>query len=187
MLNYLSIFLLPFFSAIAAWLLSMLGFRLLLKRLYTQRTALAARITQNISGDFFNAASIQEKLADPSRLAAVKPIIETHVNTFLNIKLQEKLPVIAMFASPDMLAKIKEGLLEEIDLLLPEVISQYAGSALEGLDPKTIIIQKINSMPEEQTKELIWQLIGKERTRIALFAALFGFIVGIIPLLLFFL
>lgn len=176
---------LPFFSAAIAWLLARLGLNLLIRKLYAQRTALAQQMAAGFSGDLLNAATLSQKITDPEKLAAVKPMIEAHVNTFLNIKLQEKLPVIAMFASPDMLSKIKEGLMEEIDLLLPEVIEQYVARLIPELDAPTLIAQKTEALREAEVKALIENTLKAQSINIPLYAALFGLIIGSVPFVLF--
>jgi uncharacterized membrane protein YheB (UPF0754 family) len=181
MLNYATLYILPLLSAITAWLLCLLGLKIMMRRLYNQRTAIANKVAQSFSGDLLNAASIKQKITDPAKLTAVKPMIEAHVTTFLNIKLQEKLPVIAMFASADMLEKIKEGLMEEIDLLLPEVIEQYVATLVPEMDTSAIISKKAEAISEEQLKNIF----GENTVTIQWFAALFGLITGSIPLLFF--
>lgn len=180
------IFLLPIISAALAFVLCRLAISMFVNQLVRQRTELVTRILSTFFAKDAATDFIKEKLADPAQLAAVKPLIETHVHTFLNVKLQEKLPVIAMFASPEMIGKISEGLLEEIDLLLPEVINQYAASMLAGLDPANMLGRKISEVPEAVFKAQVMQILGRKLNALSMAAALFGLIIGSLPLILFF-
>lgn len=89
--------------------------------------------------------SISAKLSDPKKLKQLTPAIEAHLDQFLEVKLQEKLPVIATFVGPSTLGKIKEAMVEEIDQLLPQVISQYATSLAKDVDVSKMIADKLNN------------------------------------------
>lgn len=120
------------------------------------------------------------KIAAPKNILSVKPLIEGHINTFINIRLQEKLPVIAMFASPDMLDKIKVGLLEEIDLLLPEVIENMSQRIKANFTPERIIAEAIAKIPTTKKKSIIRISLTAELVYLQLFGALSGFAIWLL-------
>ncbi len=185
-MNHLTLYLLPPLTALIAWLLCRFGLMRLKQQLVRQRAAIIISLLQSLPGNTFSPERLKEKLSDPARLAIVKPLIEQHVHTFMHIKLQEKLPVIAMFASPDMLAKIKDGLLEEIDLLLPEVIDQYAGNALSDFDIKKMIAQQAENLSPDTANAIAGSIVEKIATPLSFAAFVFGLIIGSIPLIAFY-
>ncbi len=60
-----------------------------------------------------------------ANLDTVRPLIEQHLDTYLTVRLKEKMPVIASFIGPATTVKLKESMIEEIDTLLPQVINSY--------------------------------------------------------------
>ncbi len=85
---------------------------------------------------------IVSKVNDPEELKSLSPTIHKHLDTFLQVKLQEKLPIISTFVGESTLAKIKEAMMEEIELLLPEIISQYTDSLHQKLDIEKLRCRK---------------------------------------------
>lgn len=71
----------------------------------------------------FNEPNKLVSIINPAKQTAfIKPYIETHVDHFLNHKLTEKVPAISMFVGPPTIAKLKEGIMEEFDVLAPSII-----------------------------------------------------------------
>lgn len=118
-----------------------------------------------------------------TNMAAVRPLIEQHLDTYLTVRLKEKLPVIASFIGPSTTVKLKDSMIEEIDTLLPQVISSYVnnefsreeieekiGAAVKNIS--TDSLQKIATKQLLQNKLLLF-------TPIAL-GAFFGLVADIL-------
>ena len=161
------------------WILS----RIILQKITSNRVIIAKSIGQE-AGQFISAFSITDKLKDPAGLERVKPIIESHVDTFLHVKLQEKMPAIAMFVSGSTLDKLKDGLLEEIDILLPEVIAGYAENIMGGIDVKKLVAQKIQALPAADFKSKLKQLFGRELNYLVLAGAITGMAIAAIQMVI---
>src|ERR1700749_3300790 len=54
----------------------------------------AAKLGAVVANELLHFSEIASQIRDPKQLEAVKPSIEAHVDTFLHVKLKEKLPVI---------------------------------------------------------------------------------------------
>jgi hypothetical protein len=175
----------PLITALLWWLFYRLGRKLALRRIYQRRVALARNMAQHLSGSLLSNEALAKNITDPAVLASVRPLIEVHLETFLSVKLQEKLPVIAMFASPEMLGKIKEGMLEEIDLLLPEVIQKYVGGITAGESLSTAVADKAQALSSQAMVRLITQGIGVNTVGLDLYAILLGLLNGLVFLLFF--
>lgn len=130
----------------------------------------------------FNEIAVQIK--DPKQLAAVRPIIEQHVDTFLHHKLKEKLPVIAMFVGEGTLTKLKDGLLEEIDVLLPEVIGNYADNLSKNIDIEKMVTDKVSNFSSDKLEDILESVMSKEFRFIELIGAVLGFVIGVIQMVL---
>ena len=127
---------------------------------------------------------IAMKIKDPEALARVMPGIEKHIDVFLNVKLQEKLPVISMFVGQGTMVKIKEGLMEEINLMLPEVIGQYADNLSQNINVEKIVTDKINNFSSDKLEEILQAVMKKEFRFIELIGGVFGFLIGLVQMML---
>ena len=74
--------------------------------------------------------------------------------------------------------------MEEIRVLLPEVISQFAGNLKKQLDPEQMITQKVAGFPPDKLEKLLNQHLSGELRLAKLFGALIGFIIGVIQLII---
>jgi hypothetical protein len=124
---------------------------------------------------------ITAKITDPANLAEMKPFIEQHIDTFLKIKLKEKMPAIAMFVGDKTLDSMKASLMDEIDILLPNLLQKYAGNLGEKINIESLLITKINELP---VAELLNKNLKREKKLFELFGALSGFVIGLVLILI---
>lgn len=169
------IYIIPFISSFIGWSFT----KLYLNNLLAKRSSFAKGIG-SFSAGLINMDSITDKLKDPEQLKALSPTIEAHIEKFLRVKLQEKIPVIATFIGEGTIVKLKEGMMEEINSLLPEVLGKYADSLSGKLDIAQVVESKITAL----TAEHIQNMLGAQLRKIALAGALLGFIIGTVQLLM---
>ena len=144
----------------------------------------AAKLGAVVANELLHFNEIADKIKDPAQLANVMPDIEKHIDVFLNVRLKEKLPVISMFVGSGTLDKIKEGLLEEINLMLPEVIGKYADSLGEKIDVQKMVTDKVNNFSSDKLEEVLLAVMKKEFRFIELIGGVFGFLIGLIQMAL---
>lgn len=144
----------------------------------------AAKMGAVVANELLHFNEIAERIKDPNELANVMPDIEKHVDTFLNVKLKEKMPVISMFVGQGTLEKIKEGLMEEIEIMLPEVIGKYADSLATKIDVQKMVTEKVNNFSSDKLEEVLMAVMKKEFRFIELIGGFFGFLIGLIQMAL---
>ncbi len=144
----------------------------------------AAKMGAVVANELLHFNEIAERIKDPNELANVMPDIEKHVDTFLNVKLKEKMPVISMFVGQGTLEKIKEGLMEEIEVMLPEVIGKYADSLATKIDVQKMVTEKVNNFSSDKLEEVLMAVMKKEFRFIELIGGFFGFLIGLIQMAL---
>ena len=127
---------------------------------------------------------IAQQIKDPQAMASLMPAIEKHIDLFLNEKLKEKLPIIGMFVGQGTMVKIKEGLMEEINLLFPIVISAYADNLSNKIDVEKIVTDKINNFSSDKLEEILKGVLQKEFRLVELICGVFGFFIGLIQVCL---
>jgi len=121
-------------------------------------------------------------LKDPSQLAALTPTIEKHLDNFLQVKLKEKLPVISMFVGDTTMHKIKEGMMEEISLLLPEIIHQYTDSLSKKVDIQKMVTEKVTNFSSDKLEQILLAVMKKEFWFLELVGCILGFLIGLIQM-----
>jgi len=142
----------------------------------------AAKLGAVVANELLHFSEIATLIKDPEQLANLKPGIEKHIDNFLQVKLKEKIPVISMFVGEGTLSKIKEGLLEEIDVLLPEVIGQYADNLSEKIDVEKMVTEKVMNFSTDKLEEILAAVMSKEFRFIELIGGVLGFVIGLIQL-----
>src|SRR4051812_37289333 len=85
----------------------------------------ASKLGGVVANELIHFDEIAAQLKDPEQLKGLTPTIEAHLDNFLHVKLKEIFPVISMFVGEGMIGKIKDGMIEEIEGLLPQLITQY--------------------------------------------------------------
>ena len=127
---------------------------------------------------------IAVQLKDPSKLKELNPIIEAHLDNFLKVKLQEKLPVISMFVGDNTMNKIKDGMMEEIESLLPEIITRYTDSLSARIDIEKIVTEKVSKFSSDKLEEILVSIMSKEFRFVEILGGVLGFMIGLFQVLL---
>lgn len=188
------IYLIPFISAFIGWFTNWVAIKMLFhpkepKRFLgvtfqgifpKRQKQFAAKLGAVVANELLHFDEIIDKIKDPKNLSDVSPFIEKHIDEFLHIKLKEKLPVISMFVSESMLQKIKEGLLEEIQVLLPELINQFTGKLSTNIDIEKIVTEKVTNFSSDKLEEILVSIMQKEFRFIEILGGVLGFLIGLL-------
>lgn len=112
--------------------------------------------------------------------AALRPTIEAHLDTYLRVRLREKMPVIASFIGDSTLLKLKESMIEEIDTLLPQVMATYISTSLTKATVYVKVLPIIRGITGTKLEEVAGPALQKARRRVPLMFALAGLCMGAI-------
>lgn len=133
-----------------------------------------------VANELLHFDEIAEKLKDPQQLESLTPTIEAHIHTFLEVRLKEKIPVIAMFVTGKTLDKIRDGMMEEINTLLPQIITQYTDSLSEQIDVEKIVTEKVANFSSDKLEEILTAIMKKEFQFVEILGGILGFIIGLL-------
>ncbi len=142
----------------------------------------AEKLGSMVAKELIHFDEIAAQLKDPEGLKQLTPTIEKHLDNFLDVKLKEKLPVISVFIGAETTRKIKEGMLEEIELLLPELISQYTASLSSKIDIEKMVTEKVSNFSSDKLDEILLSVMKKEFRFIEMIGAVLGFVIGLIQM-----
>lgn len=144
---------------------------------------LAQRIGEFAGREFLN-FNIEEKINDPKHLESIKPLLEKHLDEFLRIKLVKEIPMVGMFVGDKTIDKLKNIFLQEIGILFPKVIGQFANNIKAGLDIQKEVEMKIIALSPARIQALINTAFPGVLRKFMVFGALTGFIIGVIILII---
>lgn len=147
-----------------------------------RQAQVAAKLGSVVANELLHFDEIAEMLKNPDQLRELNPTIEKHLDTFLTIRLKEKLPVMAMFVSDAMMQKIKEGMMEEITMLLPEIISQYTESLGKKIDIEKMVTEKVANFSTDKLEEILESVMKKEFVFLEIVGLFFGLVIGLIQM-----
>ncbi len=168
-MNNIMFWLQPIISAFIGWITTWLAIKMLfhprnpvrflgltIQGVFPKRQRLVAeKLGSVVAQELLHFDEIASQLNDPAMLAGLNPTIERHLDNFLQVKLKEKLPIISMFVGNDTMLKIKEGMMEEIALLLPEIIHQYTGSLSKKIDIEKMVTEKVSGFSSDKLEEIL--------------------------------
>ncbi len=142
----------------------------------------AEQLGRIVAKELIHFSEIAALLKDTEQLKSLNPTIEKHLDNFLQVKLKEKLPVISMFVGTGTMDKIKEGMMEEIGLLLPEIIHQYTDSLSKRIDIEKMVTDKVAGFSSDKLEEILEAVMKKEFWFLEVVALVLGLIIGLIQM-----
>lgn len=142
----------------------------------------AEKLGKLVSTEFLSLGDIEQKISNPENLQKVMPMIETHVDDFLRNRLKNEMPVISMFIGDKTIDNLKKLFMQEIEILLPQVMKQYAANLKSELDLEQIVIQKVSKFSSDKLEEVFYQIMSKELRFVKIIGAVIGFIIGLIQI-----
>lgn len=144
----------------------------------------ATKLGNVVATELIHFSEIAAQLKDPEHLKPLKPLIENHLDNFLQVKLKEKLPVISMFVGEGIMSKIKEGMMEEIEQLLPQIILHYTDSMANKVDIEQMVTEKVSNFSSDKLEEIVLAVMTKEFRFVELVGGFLGFAIGLIQMVL---
>ncbi len=195
-MNNLMFWLQPLIAAFTGWFTTWIAIKMLfhprkpirfmgitLQGIFPKRqNQVADKIGNMVAMELIHFDDIASRINDPEELQKLTPVIEKHLDDFLKVKLKEKLPVIAMFVTGSTLDKIKEGMLEEINILLPDLISRYTDSLSQKIDIKKMVTQKVANFSSDKLEQILESVMKKEFAFLEIIGGVLGFIIGLIQM-----
>lgn len=148
------------------------------------QTQFAQKLGKLVSGEFLSFSDIEKKISEPGNIQKMMPLIEAHIDTFLNERLSKELPMISMFIGDKTITRLKSTFMQEIESLLPPVMRSYAGQLKDDLDLEAIITQKVAHFSSDRLEELLYQIMAKEFRFVEWVGAVIGLLIGLLQVLI---
>ncbi|HAO47416.1 MAG TPA: hypothetical protein DCQ97_10855 [Chitinophagaceae bacterium] len=128
---------------------------------------------------------IKQKASDPALFEKMKPEIEQHIDHFLRERLKDSFPMLAMFIGDKTINQLKSAFLQELESLFPAVMNSYLTNLESGIDPGSMIGEKLASFPIQPAAILLNKTARKLFTCLQWLGFGAGFLLGLVQVLIF--
>ena len=145
---------------------------------------IAQKLGQVVSKEFLSFDEIEAKVINPDNLEKLKPEIEAHIDIFLREKLVTLFPMLSMFIGDKTINQLKTAFLTELENLFPILMKNYMKKLESDLDLEKIVTEKVASFSSEKLEDILNQITKKEFQFLEVIGAVFGFIIGLLQVLL---
>ena len=148
-----------------------------------RQSVMAEKLGHIVASELFSIDDVVEKMKT-SENKDVFIFIENKIDDFIDVKLLEAMPMLAMFLNDDLKNKIKSILLKEITEVVPGVIDSYANKLKSEIDVKSVVYDKVVNFSSDKLEEILYSIMKKEFKFIELLGGVLGFIIGFIQLVI---
>ena len=192
------IYFIPFISAFIGWFTNWIAIKMLFhpkepKRFLfitfhgifpKRQQQFAQKLGVTVANELLHFDEIANRIKEPQTLKDVNPYIEEHIDEFLHKRLQEKLPVISMFIGEGTLQKLKEGLMEEIDNMLPQLVNKLTDSLSHQIDVEKIVTEKVANFSSDKLEAILIGIMQKEFRFVEIIGGVLGFVIGLLQIVM---
>jgi uncharacterized membrane protein YheB (UPF0754 family) len=194
----LQFILLPLISAFIGWFTNWIAIKMLFhprepKRILgitfhgifpKRQRSFAEKLGKMISAEFLSYEDIENKIADPKNLQNLLPLVEAHVDKFLQDKLSDEMPFLSLFIGEKTRRSLKNIFMKELETLFPQIMKSYAKHLEEELDLEKIVTDKVSKFSSDKLEAILYQIMSKEFRFVELLGGIIGFMIGILQVLI---
>ncbi len=144
----------------------------------------AQKLGKLVSEELLSFSDIEQKIINPENLKKVLPQLETHIDHFLRVKLADSMPVISMFIGDKTIDKLKTVFLEELEILFPKLMTDYAATLKNQLDLEQIVTEKVKAFSSDKLEDILYQVMAKEFRFVEIIGGVLGFLIGLLQIVI---
>ncbi|WKN42658.1 DUF445 domain-containing protein [Tunicatimonas pelagia] len=187
---------LPIIAALTGWITNFIAIKMLfhprekVKILFLEiqgifpkrQKKLAEKLGKIVSDELFSMEDVRKAITNPDNLNDVHQVIDEKLDDFLENRMMESMPMLYVFMSDDMRVKIKATLQQELELMLPELIGQFANKIEKEVDVERIVYEKVVNFSSDKLEEILYSIMRKEFKFIEILGGVLGFLIGLIQI-----
>ncbi|WPP51327.1 DUF445 domain-containing protein [Catalinimonas niigatensis] len=143
---------------------------------------LAEKLGKIVAEELFSIEDVKKSLQNPGSAEDISAIVDTRLNDFLDNRLIEAMPMLAMFMNDEIKLKIKSTLLEEVQLMLPELIDRFISKIENDVDIEKTVYEKVVSFSTDKLEDILYSIMSKEFKFIEILGGVLGFMIGLIQI-----
>lgn len=145
---------------------------------------IAQKLGQVVGKELLSFDEIEQKVTNPENLQKLRPDIEAHVDNFLHTRLKEVFPMLSMFIGEKTISQFKDAFLLELEILFPVLMKNYMNKLQHDLDLEKIVTEKVANFSSEKLENILLQITKKEFTFLEFIGGFFGFLIGVVQVII---
>ncbi len=173
----------PLVSALIGWLFNRVVYQQFLNSYLPARKNAIATLLGEKAEQLLPFSKIEEKIGDAALVEKAMPMIESHIDEFLTVKLPQEIPMLAMFVGNKTTDKIKEVFITQLRALFPKVMGTIVKDFKNTLNIKQAVE---NEFAQIDIAALLKEKLSGASKKFALAGLLLGLLIGFLNLLLFY-
>lgn len=147
-----------------------------------RQKTLAEKLGKIVAQELFSVEDVKAGLQKPGNAEEVTEIVDARLNDFLDNRLGEAMPMLAMFMNDELKLKIKTTLEAELQLILPELIDRFVNKIEEEVDVERTVYEKVVGFSTDKLEDILYSIMRKEFKFIELLGGILGFIIGLVQI-----
>lgn len=141
---------------------------------------LAEQLGSLVADELLSSGDIKERLLGGDNLDTIVKMVEYKIDDYLLNTFPDKYPITSIFFGAKRKAQIKNDLLEEVHVAIPELLSSYADNIDQQIDVKDMVREKVEALDPLMLEKLLNSILKKEFRFIEVIGAVLGFMIGLI-------
>lgn len=192
------LYILPLIGAMIGWITNYIAVKMLfhprtpvgilgfkIQGVFPKRQeAFAHKLGGVVSKELFSADDVKELLHAGAKSDEFRAVIDSHMEKVLTEKLPEKIPMLQMVMSPQLVETAKSAFNSELDELLDSVVDALGGHLDDTMDVHGIVEEKVANFSSDKLEEMLFAIMKKEFKFIEFVGAVLGFLIGCAQVLL---
>lgn len=192
------LFFIPVISAFIGWFTNWIAIKMLfhprqpkrilgitLHGIFPKRQKIFAEKTGKlVSAELLSFEDIRQKITDPENLKKIMPMMEGQIENFLRVKLSSELSFLSLFIGNKTISSLKKIFMQELEILFPRIMKDYAGHLQEELDLEKIVTEKVAAFSSEKLESILFQIMSREFRFVEITGGIIGFIIGLVQVVI---
>lgn len=188
----------PLLSGLIGWFTNWLAIKMLFKPrvqkkilgisfqgvIPKRRHDISVTIGKTIETELLTHNDLQLALKKININEVVKPLLQEKVNQMIDQKIASINPLLMSMLPTSMLNKIKETILEEILIALPDLIEKFGDAFVKNLPISELVVNNIDKFDLARLEKMIVDASNKEFKFIEYLGGFVGVVIGIVQVLI---
>lgn len=149
-----------------------------------RQKALAEKFGRLVAEQLLSSADIKQRLLSGESVENVVEMIENKIENYLEDVFPEKYPITSMFFGSRRKAQIKQDLMEEVHVAVPNLLESYAGQIDKHINIEEMVRKKVEELDPLKLESLINSILKKEFLFIEWIGAVLGFFIGLLQVII---
>lgn len=145
---------------------------------------IADKLGDVVHDELLSFNEIEQKVSNPQNFQKLKPELEKHIDHFLRTRMPDIFPILSMFIGEKTIKQLKAAFLTELEALFPVLMKSYMNKLENELDLKKIVREKVAGFSGDKLEDMLNKITKKEFRFLEVVGAVFGFLIGLIQLLI---